>query len=532
MHYEEAKKLREEHEQRQAAIPAQPAIGAASSFSYDVGGRVFGGSKWAGGLNNSGQDLIADHHELRRNTRNAMFDSVQAKAIHSRVVDTEIASGLVFDSSPVASILGITEQKAERKGNEINQRFAMWCNSLQSTLSETHNFYQWQHLAGVYGDRDNDFLAEIKYSAKRDLISPVQVKLIDPDQLIGSSFTYTDGLNNPTHDGIERDANGKEIAYWLSVANKDFTVEQKRISAIGARSGRRQMLHYYQPEYSDQGRGFSRYAHILQNLESGTNFELSHIMKAIGQSQHPIFVEPSKDEDAKSPLGAFTSQRSGTATLDVTSVPSGGDDAVVQFIPMPEATMDIPGAANIFNARKGSTIKPGPQNAPIDTYPDFMKSYFGYVGASVGMPLQVALMQFDASFSASRGTLLLYWNLVKMHRANYVAQLLHPIYTTWFSEEIAAGRFSAPGFSDPRLRAAWLAGRWNGTPLPNIDPMVTAKSNELNLKIGATDMDEVARSTNESDGKSNRAKLARQVKEYTMLPWEKKQTEAPDGEPD
>lgn len=521
---EEFKKLKEQHDAQQAQIEPSVDISAhdARYLRYNATGRYFDGSKWAGGLNNSGQTKIADHWRLRQNARNAMLDSVQAKAINTRIVDNEIGTGLVLESNPTASILGISEEEAERKGDEFSERFHQWASSLQSTLSETRNFYQEQHLAGIYQHRDNDFLMALNYSARRDLISPLQVKMVDPDQLVGYGYTYTDGIQNPTHDGIERNGDGKEIAYWLSVLEADNVIRQKRIPAIGARSGRRMMIHYYKPDFAGQGRGFSNYAHALQDLEKGTDFALAHIMKAINQSQTPIFVKPSQNEDSSDPYEHLTSQRSGSTNLNVSIPDTSLDSDIVQYIPLPEATNDVPGSAAIFNLTRGEDIKPGPQNAPVDSYPEFSDSYNSYISASVGMPFEVLLMKFGNNYSASRATLLLFWNLVKMWRQHLVAQVLHPVYTAWFAEEISSGRISAPGWSDPRMRAAWLAGNWNGTPLPNIDPVVTAKAAKLNVELGATHLDAVARETNGSDGKSNRAKLSRQYGEYPTPPWEDK----------
>lgn len=527
MHYQEAKKLREAHDQKQALIPAQPVISAStSSTSFRTSGRFYDGSKWAGGL--VGQSKILDQYRLRQNSRNAQLDSVQAQSITKRMVDNEIGTGLVLESTPVASMLGLTEQEAERKGNEISQRFDMWAKSTDSTISETQNFYQLQWQAGLYQQRDNDFLTKFRYKGDRRLISSLQVGLVDPDQLIGYGLTYTDGIQNNTSDGIERDGNGKETAYWLTVKTANNFLTQKRIPAFGARSGRRMMSHCFRPEFADQGRGFSLDAHHLQNFRNLEDFDLSHIRKAIAQSQLTMFVKPSPDADASNPYEGLTSDRAGTSTVGQSSSIAGNGIATVDFTAMPEATMDVPGSVGMFNLTAGEDMKVGDQNAPIDSYAEFVDSYTAYLAASRGMPIEVLLMRFKNNYSASRATLLLHWNLLRMWRANLVAQSLHPIYTAWLGEEIAAGRVNLPGWSDPRMRAAWVAGRWNGTPLPNIDPGVTAKAHKLEVELGATNLDAIARDTNGSDGAANRAKLTRQLKDFPIPYWADK-PDKPDG---
>ena len=119
------------------------------------------------------------------------------------------------------------------------------------------------------------------------------------------------------------------------------------------------------------------------------------------------------------------------------------------------------------------------------------------------------------------GTLLLFWAVAEIHREEIASDFLNPVFQSWISEEIAAGNIEAPGFSDPSLRKAWLDCRWVGSPMPNIDPMRTAKADQMYVEMGATDLDRLAQEHNGSDGRINRAKLNRQVEELTIPPWSK-----------
>jgi capsid protein len=459
-----------------------------------------------------------------------MFDSTQANTVLSRLVDTQVDTGLRFESAPIASLLGISEQEAERKGEEISQRFALWCESPQSVASETGNYYQYQHLAATYQHRENESFLRLMYSADPDLMNPLQVQPIDPDQITGVGYTYTDGIQNNTHDGIERNSSGKEIAYWVLTQQANGDYKQVRIPAIGQQSKRRLMLHAYKPSFAGQGRGYSEWAHALQDYQNINDFWLAHIKKAINQSQIPIYVKPSNNADAHNPMGHLSSQRSGAVNFDAVTPAAGPDDTIVEFTPLPEATMDVPGSTMIFSLKKGEDLKVGDQNAPIDTFDRFMDASMTYLGASKGMPIEIMQMKFGENYSASRATFLLFWNLLRMYRGNSVAQTHHPVFMAWFAEEIAAGRLRAPGWRDPLQRAAWGSGRWNGTPLPNIDPLQMAKANEINASLGATHLDTIARETNGSDGRVNRAKLNRQIPELTLLPKDAQPVPSSQGE--
>jgi capsid protein len=92
----------------------------------------------------------------------------------------------------------------------------------------------------------------------------------------------------------------------------------------------------------------------------------------------------------------------------------------------------------------------------------------------------------------------------------------------WLSEEIAAGRVSAPGWTDSRLRAAWSSHRFHGAGMPNIDPEKTGKAAKEYLSMGATTLEDVAIEYNDSDAEANRIKLREEIaslREIGPMPW-------------
>lgn len=522
MHWREARKLTSEALPQPPAADPQPRTQATSVMTHGSyrGRTFFDGSKYPGGLSRSGVGKITDNRAIRINTRNAVLDSVQAAAILNRTVDSQVNKGLRFESAPVAELLGISEEEAEAKGRVLTEGFVLWANSLQSTLSETRTFNQDQRLLALYQHRDNDAFLFMKYSKRRDLISSLQVKVVDPEQLIGGSYTYTEGFQNSTADGIERDSNGKEIAYWLRVRDKFGAVDQRRISAVLPRSKRRQMLHGFRSSYADEGRGFSNWAHALQNTENLTDFELAQIKKAIMESNIAMYVKPSVDAPASNPFESFTSQVSSPSTgLDEGVGAAASGMTTVQYETLPEVTLDTPGSAMVFSLEGGEDLNPFKGTAPSDKYSEFMDSSAAYLSASMGMPFEALLMRFGQNYSASRAAIILLWNNLIMWRKDQVSQIFHPVFEAWAAEEVAAGRISLPGFSDVRLRAAWLSGAWHGEAMPNIDPLKQAMAAKLNLEMGATHLDAVAQELNGSDGRTNRAKLTRQLEELPDVPW-------------
>ena len=106
-----------------------------------------------------------------------------------------------------------------------------------------------------------------------------------------------------------------------------------------------------------------------------------------------------------------------------------------------------------------------------------------------------------------------------MWRAEMASDLLNPVLEAWLSGEISSNRVSAPGWSDPRLRRAWLNCSWAGVPMPNIDPMKTAKADQMYVEMGAQTLQDVAQNLNGSDIESNKSQIARELDGLPNPPW-------------
>lgn len=358
--------------------------------------------------------------------------------------------------------------------------------------------------------------------------SKLQFSFIDPSQLRSDAFTSTSGYDD-YDDGIKRDAAGREIGFKVWVKDENKQLKPVDIAAFGPKSKRRMMLHGFSPEYASQGRGYSRLAHALQEFQNLTDFSLATINKAINQSNITMYTESSTAEDAPNPFEGI-SGAAGPAVSQFGSNPVPSDEAsnvtdesllAPEYYPVVNAPVGKPGAIGVFNMPGGATLKPFANSTPGDSFDSFVDSFTSYLSASMSMPIEVLLMKFGSNYSASRGTLILFWRIAWIWRHEMDADFLTPLFEAWLAEEVAAGRETAPGWSDPRMKAAWLSHDLIASPIPNIDDTKSAKANRQNLEMNATTFDKVARDTNGSNGKANRRKIKRELSEWQPMPWEK-----------
>jgi lambda family phage portal protein len=499
---------------------------------YYGGGYRSGGAGWIYGVSNQGRARTINHTRMRRNARDSYHDSPQAKAIVDRMADSVAGMALLLECSPIAEILGITPEQAKAWARDVENRFDLWARDKKQHRSETMSFYQTQFMYQIFQHRDNDIFRRLYYSTDKSLQNPLQWEFIDPDQIRGHGFTATNGpYVSSIFDGIHRDERGREKAYDVYVRDGDkggykaVTIQRK-----GPKSKRLFMLHGYRPEYAGQGRGYSRIGFAIQSLENIADFSYAQIKKAINQSAIVAMME-NKDLDPSNVWEQImTTFGQGAASeqfgSDPNPSPSASNVTTDALQPpncysIPEATVEVPGSVMIMNAKRGDSLKPFAQNAPSDSFDKFVDAFMYYLSAATGIPLEVVLMRFSNNYSASRGTLILFWRTVMMWRDEWATDDGNPVFEMWLSEEIAAGRIQAPGFSDPRLRAAWLHCTWRGAPIPDIDPSKTAKARREYLSMALTTGEREARDLNGSDFESNKAQIEHEYEAEVPPPWEK-----------
>jgi capsid protein len=480
------------------------------------------GSGWRYGLSASGSTPVLDHTILRQNARSAYHDSMQGRAIIERYADLIPGVGLRLEATPDADTLGMTPEEAEAWAQKAEHAFDAFMRSKDFSLAEDMTGYQTQRFVTIQQQRDGEYFAQLSY-IQRDGLNPLQVSFLDPSQIQGYPLTDTAGYHFSEY-GINRDSKGREVSYNVRVYNpENNSFDQRVIRRVGQRSKRVLVLHGFQKEYAVQTRGYSRIGHILQQLENLTDFEFAHIKKAINESMVALWIKPSKDNPASD--GGFTDGISGPAGVFQTAdnPQTEAEAAAMPYLDYSELNEinGRPGSWLNMGLREGEELRTIDNKSPSDNYNVFVDAFVKSLASSVSLPSEVVWMQFGESYSASRAALMLAWQVIEIWRNELAADYLNPIYEAWLSGEIAAGRISAPGWTDKRLRSAWLRNNWIGFPMPTIDPSRTAKAHETYVNMGATTLDRVSRELNGSAGKANRAKLVREFEELPPSPFMK-----------
>lgn len=279
----------------------------------------------------------------------------------------------------------------------------------------------------------------------------LRLKVISAEQVARDWTRVLDG-GNRVFSGVEVDANGRRVAYWIYPQPFDLpwssAAQPERVSADD-------LLHCFEAKFAGAVRGMSWLAPIAANL-----LELDKLNDALLARANVAALFAGFVRDIDGNASGFTQEiaqgRTGKPELSmepgtVRILPPGCD---IEFPTLPDNN-----GTNEFVAHLLRTIAVG------GGVPSFLLSgdlsQVNYSSAKIG------LESFKRSINRTQQSL-------------FVAQLLQPIWERFLSVEILSGRLGAPDFErDPESYVA-VEFRWPAW--ASLDPLKDESANEIALR--------------------------------------------------
>jgi len=455
------------------------------------------GDKFSNALNYpSGWGL--DHAALRQRSRIAYYwDSLQARALIGRLAGNTINTGLKLEAAPIWKICWPDATEDERKAwlRNTETRLHLFMSSKDLDCTGQRTGYQLQFFDYLVKLVDGETIKLLRYSASKEKQNPLEIQFINPDQI-------QDPLDQPMKlaakargdkivDGIELNSVGREVALYIF---DEETRKSTRITKRGPKSNRIFYLHSAITDSVGQVRGVSVLANLVHEFQKITDYALAELESAIINATIAAWIKPSDERDASRALQGIKER---TAT---TSTTTGSDT--------PPTSGDIKKPGLIIQTMKaGEELESYDTKRPNVNFDGFLQSWKTSISASLGIPVEVLDMTFNANYSASRASLVLAWSVFEKERANFAADDLNPIFEAWMREEIAAERISAPGWESVVMRRAWLNCSWVGINMPSIDPLKDAKKSTERIKEGLTTREWESKAYNGSEYTENIERL-------------------------
>ena len=224
-------------------------------------------------------------------------------------------------------------------------------------------------------------------------------------------------------------------------------------------------------ERISQHRGVPFLAPVIETLKQLGRYSDAELMAAVVGGIFAVFFEHEARDDAigeeeyASELGTGADPEDFSRMINSMSM----DDMYGMIADLPEGV-------------KATQLSPSRPNRYFDA---FVLSLVRQIGSALGVPAEVLLLNFNSSYSASRGALLEAWKLFNYWRTWWVTNFCQPIYEEWLYEAVLKGRVQAPGFlDDPMIRYAYSWADWTGPSQGQLDPVKEVTAAALRVENG------------------------------------------------
>lgn len=481
----------------QASLPA-PAASAADVSVPPQETRWKGASRmirslvgWQARLGSGTSDLPGyELTRMRARSRDAMRNAPLGRAALVRSRTSIVGTGLVCRPAIDHQTLGITPEQAEDYSRQITSAWERWAENPQECDWEgQQDFYGQQGLALFSAMASGDVFAITPHRVRAGGLYGLKVQLIEADRVCNQHDTS----DTPACiDGITLD-DGAPTGCWIRNIHPGDTLDARMPAwawypFVDDATGRRRVLQVWNDkDRPGQVRGAPFLAPVLEPLKQLDRYGDAELMAAVISAMFTVFLKRSSDDagDDGEDLAPF-----GAADA------SGGIDLGVGAI-VGLAPGDEPVTAN-----------PARPNANFDP---FFTAIVKQIGATLEIPLDVLLLQFNASYSAARAAMLEAWRFFSLRRWVLVQQFCQPIYGLFLDEEVAAGRLRLPGYGDPVRRAAWSRALWIGPARGSMDEQKEAGAAKTRIEIGVSNAAMETAAMNGEDWSTVNAGRAREI---------------------
>ena len=426
------------------------------SGDSSIGGSPSGGRYWNARARDSKSDTLRYLPTQRGQSRELARTSPIAVGAIQTNVDRVVGTGLALSCQPDREILGWTQEYRAAWVKKTQAEYSMWADSSDSDWCGMLNFYEQQGLVLRSALESGDCFTNLP-AGKPTAFQPYSLRLqvIEADR-VGNPLGQIDGEGGVSG-GIKFDSNGAPVSAHLydchpGAAYQALTTggmyKGNFVEFVG-KSGRKRLLHHMRKLRPDQPRGVPYLAPITNLIKQLKRLSDAEVEAAVISAFFTVFIEGMPGGSVAPIFDGLKSEGGGVTSTEETKLGMG---AVVGLAP----------------GEKISTANPGRPNPNLDA---FITSMLREVGMALGIPQELLSKQFNASYSASKAALLDAWVYFRGVRTWLARSFCQPVYETWLTEAVAAGRIAAPGFfSDPLLRWAYTRASWHGDSMGSISP--------------------------------------------------------------
>lgn len=397
-----------------------------------------------------------------------------------RRVESVIGGQIKLSAQPVYSLLNRDIDWRMKWARDVQARYRVWANDIERRCDarQTLSFGAMAKLAYLTYVRDGEAAAEIR-DDDRGLSNTTNVLLIAPERI--SHPTDRGLMEGPLlRNGIEYDANGAPIAYYVSSQHQADPTPNKgrltweRIPAKGP-TGRAKFVHVFSPRRVEQMRGISRLAEAMVPSKMVDRVDRAEVAAALKSAIHSFFIKsPGTTDELEEALAPGSDTGEGWI----------GD--YLDFRQNKPVDVDY---ANVVHLFPGEDVVTPERTSPNSNYPDFVRFVLQKIAGSLGLSYQQLSGDWQSiNYSSARALLNEMWRSFLEDRHFFTQAFLTPIYAAWLEIEVANGDVKVPGgpVAFYKNKTALCMAEWIGPGRGTVDPLKEANGNNLDTAAGRT----------------------------------------------
>ncbi len=437
--------------------------------------------------------LLPDLAILRDRSSDLVRNSPLAAGAINTVCTSVVGPWIKAKSNIDRDYLGITDEEAEAWESDAEFLWNMFADSPECDTTRTQNFHGLCDLVLRASLESGDVFSMLPFIERPGSPFGLKITLIEGARVSNKNWTMDTA---ELAGGVHVDVNGAPMAYDVLKTHPGSVTRQGRewitVSAFGANSGRRNVLHHFTRLRPGQNRGVPYFAPVVEALKMITDYTEAELMAAVVSGFFTVFIK-NKDGTGAEGLAAMS------PTAEVGGSASDTDYKL--------------GHGAIIGLADGEEIDTANPGRPNTAFDGFVRAIAEQVGVALELPYEVLVKHFTASYSAARAALLEAWRFYRKKRAWLAGSFCQPVYEEFLTECVARGLLRAPGFlDDPYIRRAYCLATWYGVPMGHIQPAQEANAAQTRIETGITNLEQEIADYNGGDWEDTHAQAVREKK--------------------
>lgn len=475
---------------QRAALNAAAGLSAVAASPVSTGGRIWGVGGYRGGqsdrrstkgwfarVRSANADGLGRQETLIARSTDAWMNLPLATAAIERRVTFAVGTGMMAIPQLDAERLGLEPEAAALLTAQIMRDYDNYMASKDPDAERTATGYELQEIVLRGQCLAGDMLAlRVMPEAQPGRHHLTAWKLVEGSRVV-SPQGHTDGevlvgTGAVVVGGVEQDGYGAAVAYHVLKKAPEFGTWSRaaddtvRIPAWGAKSGLPSAILVMQKKRAEQARGVPMLAPVLETLKQVSDLTDAELFAAVLTAMLAItYKSPGA---GAMPEADYGSTDAGAAA----STPELAQSAGGQYRMEPGTVLEIDTDAEV------DVSSPGRPNPAFDP---FFLALCKQLGAALETPVEVLLLVFNSSYTASKAALENFYVLIRKIRESLGSHWCTPGYEAWLFEQVARGRYPAiSGFlENPERRRLWSDVRHRGDGKISLNPQQEAKAFEI-----------------------------------------------------